>query len=158
MTDLVVFFSEWRHAESWPQMSSSWMIFSCPKTPPQGWPYPLKICPFEIVFILNLMLPAEETWRSTQRASHRADSFSMWQEVVVVALPSLLSFRKLGFSIATETATSLLVGFSNVVNARFSEVLADSPSLWIKIKPQDGCLIKHKVWQQQVFSPYAKLR
>lgn len=54
--------------------------------------------------------------------------------MVVVALPSLLSFRKLGFSIATVTATSLLLEFSTFVKALFSEALAESPSLSIIIK------------------------
>lgn len=89
--------------------------------------------PLALILRLNLIVSAAMC-RSTHPANHRADSFSVWQEVVVeVALPSLLSFRKLGFSIATVTATSLLLGFPRVVKARFSEALAESPSLWIKI-------------------------
>lgn len=73
----------------------------------------------------------------THPADHRADSFSVWQEAVVaVALPALLSFRKLGFSIATVTAALLLPGSFNDVKARLSEALAESASLSIKIKRQ----------------------
>lgn len=64
--------------------------------------------------------------------SYSADSLSMWQDVVVeAALPALVSLRKLGFSIVT--ATSLPTGFSSV-KARFSDVLAESPSLSTHIK------------------------
>lgn len=65
-------------------------------------------------------------------ANHRADSFSAWHEAVVdVALPSLLSFRKLGFSITTATELAWLLVLSRVVRARFSAALVESPSLRI---------------------------
>lgn len=55
---------------------------------------------------------------------------------MAVALPALLSFRKLGFSIATVTAALLLAGSFSDVKARLSEALAESASLSIKIKRQ----------------------
>lgn len=60
--------------------------------------------------------------------------------MVEVALPALVSFRKLGFSIVT--ATSLLVGFSSV-KARFSEALAESPSLSTRATAEKQ--IKHQI-------------
>lgn len=74
-------------------------------------------------------------------AHYRADSFSLWQEeVVIVALPSLLSFRKLGFSITTVADVLPLLGFSSAVKAFFSGALAESPSLKIAHKQIYNCL------------------
>lgn len=94
--------------------------------------------------------------RQLQPTDHRADSVSTWQEVVVVvALPSLLSFKKLCFSFAPATATSLLFGFCDVVKACFSLALADSLRVTIKITAVKMC--SHHCGQtdseQVVFSP-----
>lgn len=101
-----------------------------PSCPPlrQGWRHILGSFPTALMIKANSDV-SSATCLSVQPANHSADSFSVWQEVVVVALPSLLSFRKLGFSTTTATAASLLLVFSSLVKARFSEALADSPSL-----------------------------